>query len=774
MVWGKSKDRLHQSFFDVRIHLFILCGAVFLLLLLASIGQATAQTQGGQGSINIIKSTNFDSTFSFTGTNGIADFDITTSGLTGSNLIDNLPSGSYTITESANSGFSLDNIECDVEFQAVRGPSDPKGTHSGIINIDIPNRQVTIEIQEAENVECTFTNSALPGSITIEKQSDVTGSFDFSGTGAIGSFTLTPSPGSPASNVTSGLDAGTYTVTETATPDFDLIDISCSGDADNGTVIDLAGRQATIDLDPGESIICTFTSQDNFDEDKFRDDSMRAAKGFAYRRARAMLSSEPDRVSFVRRNPDVLWGGADGAEAKNKPVRYAMNVSEGAAQLDVAAATGRTETSNGIGGVELWIEGSFTKADDDISGVAKIDSQYSVVHFGADIQVTENIIIGALASIDRAKEDVDTFDGTTAFKSQEVDGNGWMAGPYLSARLSENLFFNTRFAVGLSQNDLTIPGVVSNDEFETGRALARASLSGNQNFGEDGKWRFTPTASISYFKENLKRYTSKTGVEIPSQSLTLGRAEFEPEIGYRHQTARGTVIEPQLSVAAVWDFDAPDNLAVQGITFKTDDFRGRVEGGVQVNWEGGTSARLSAAYDGIGSSNFDAYSIDAWMDFPFNKPKPRAVRRAPIASPSVQYKECPDGTRVPVMDDCLVVLVETYTPEPIEFIIYFDFDKDDLLPSEASKIDDAVARSLGHELDIIVLEGNTDRAGSENYNDELSVRRALTVRNALIERGIDRNKLRFDAFGENNPAVPTNDGVALRANRRTEVLIRFN
>ncbi|MCI5047586.1 MAG: OmpA family protein [Aquisalinus sp.] len=113
-------------------------------------------------------------------------------------------------------------------------------------------------------------------------------------------------------------------------------------------------------------------------------------------------------------------------------------------------------------------------------------------------------------------------------------------------------------------------------------------------------------------------------------------------------------------------------------------------------------------------------------------------------------------------------------PEPVEFIIYFDFDKSNILPEEMAKIDDAVARTQGRSINIVILEGNTDRAGSNAYNDALSVRRAVSVRKALVARGIPEELITYDAFGEENPAVQTRDGVPLRDNRRTEVRIRFN
>ena len=53
---------------------------------------------------------------------------------------------------------------------------------------------------------------------------------------------------------------GSYTITENTVTGWKLTAISCSGDIDKGSVIDVSARQVTIDLDADEAITCTFTS----------------------------------------------------------------------------------------------------------------------------------------------------------------------------------------------------------------------------------------------------------------------------------------------------------------------------------------------------------------------------------------------------------------------------------------------------------------------------------------------------------------------------------
>ena len=711
------------------------------------------------GSIQIIKQTDTDGTFRFQGDLGV--FALTTSGGSAMRSFDDLTADTYVVREDDLGGFALDDLTCT-------------GDLDGGNVVDLANRQVSIDLDAGETVACTFSNSQILGDITIIKSTiGGEGQFDFSGD--LGDFSIRTRSASGSVGF-SDLQPGSFVVAEALNPDFDLVSISCSGDLDNGSVTDLTARQITIDLDPGESIACTFTNQDNFDEDQFRDDTTDAIKGFSYRRARSMLSAEPDRASFTRRNPEVLWGD-DQKAASREPVRYALNVTQGRTDASFAASTERYDIGDSVGKLGLWIEGQYVKADDE-GGNFDIDNEFGIFYLGADVQATENLVLGALVSYDWTEEHTDFFGSAGSSPlSQEVEGTGWMAGPYLSARLSKNLFFNARMAVGKSDNELTLDSRVEDDEFETDRILARASLTGNRRYGN---WRVTPTASVSYFDEDQDEYVSKTGVTIPAQNFSLGRAELEPEFAYRHETADGTVIEPQFSFAAVWDFETPDDLTLRGFNVPSDELRGRVEGGLQINWPSGNSMRFAASYDGIGANGFDAHSVQAWVDIPFGQQPRRTVSKAqpapsaPLPEPApLSYKDCFDGSRVLEDEPCPEPEVAPRSDEDLVFLVLFDHDKSALLPEEIAKIDRAIANSEGREIKVALLEGHTDRSGSLAYNEPLSLARAVVVRDALIARGIPASKITYRFFGERDPAVPTEDGVRLRANRRTEVVIQF-
>lgn len=72
----------------------------------------------------------------------------------------------------------------------------------------------------------------------------------------------------------------------------------------------------------------------------------------------------------------------------------------------------------------------------------------------------------------------------------------------------------------------------------------------------------------------------------------------------------------------------------------------------------------------------------------------------------------------------------------------------------------------------IAIIGHTDRTGSEDANRKLSLARADAVRRLLIAEGIPEDAISVSWHGENEPVVPTRDGVSEPRNRRVELVVR--
>ncbi len=100
--------------------------------------------------------------------------------------------------------------------------------------------------------------------------------------------------------------------------------------------------------------------------------------------------------------------------------------------------------------------------------------------------------------------------------------------------------------------------------------------------------------------------------------------------------------------------------------------------------------------------------------------------------------------------------------------VNFAFDKSDINPEAARKLDELVA-VLSTSNDRLVLEGHTDWIASESYNYNLSLRRAENVKRYLEQKGIAAGRISMQAYGETRP-VASNETVGGRAaNRRVDI-----
>ena len=110
--------------------------------------------------------------------------------------------------------------------------------------------------------------------------------------------------------------------------------------------------------------------------------------------------------------------------------------------------------------------------------------------------------------------------------------------------------------------------------------------------------------------------------------------------------------------------------------------------------------------------------------------------------------------------------------EPERFMVFFGLDDASISQAQEAKIRDAVRQANEMEDASFSVTGHADTTGSADYNQELSLRRAQNVRDALVARGVDADAISIAARGESQPANPTGDGVRSRENRRVEIVVQ--
>ena len=102
--------------------------------------------------------------------------------------------------------------------------------------------------------------------------------------------------------------------------------------------------------------------------------------------------------------------------------------------------------------------------------------------------------------------------------------------------------------------------------------------------------------------------------------------------------------------------------------------------------------------------------------------------------------------------------------------VYFGFDASNLAPAELAKIE-AVAKHLKETGRVVIVEGNCDERGSNEYNLSLGEIRAIAIRDYLVTLGVDAQFVQTKSYGEEKPAVVGANEGAWSKNRRGEFAV---
>ncbi len=106
--------------------------------------------------------------------------------------------------------------------------------------------------------------------------------------------------------------------------------------------------------------------------------------------------------------------------------------------------------------------------------------------------------------------------------------------------------------------------------------------------------------------------------------------------------------------------------------------------------------------------------------------------------------------------------------------IYFGTDRYDISVTESEKIDtdsNVLNSSIAQNLNV-VIEGNCDEWGTDEYNYALGLKRAKTVKDALATAGVDEGRLSIVSFGESKPKCSEHNAECWQENRRADVKVR--
>jgi peptidoglycan-associated lipoprotein len=105
------------------------------------------------------------------------------------------------------------------------------------------------------------------------------------------------------------------------------------------------------------------------------------------------------------------------------------------------------------------------------------------------------------------------------------------------------------------------------------------------------------------------------------------------------------------------------------------------------------------------------------------------------------------------------------------YTVHFKYDSAAVQKSEDSNLQ-GVASALSSDSSAkLLIEGNCDERGTEEYNRSLGERRALAAREALAKLGVDPARVRTISYGKDKPVDPGHDESAWAKNRRDDFVL---
>lgn len=160
---------------------------------------------------------------------------------------------------------------------------------------------------------------------------------------------------------------------------------------------------------------------------------------------------------------------------------------------------------------------------------------------------------------------------------------------------------------------------------------------------------------------------------------------------------------------------------------------------------GGKTARIVGAGIGGAAGGYVGYRMDEQI---------RELDEA-TAGTGVDVTQTPNG------DGILVNLPD----------VTFAVDSTTVSPAMRAVLDDVAQSMITYPNSLIDVMGHTDSTGSETYNLDLSRRRAESVANYLVSRGVSRARLETLGYGEQYPVADNTTEAGRSQNRRVEIRI---
>lgn len=151
-----------------------------------------------------------------------------------------------------------------------------------------------------------------------------------------------------------------------------------------------------------------------------------------------------------------------------------------------------------------------------------------------------------------------------------------------------------------------------------------------------------------------------------------------------------------------------------------------------------------------------------------NLAAPRAASRATARAAPGPVITMSDDEVTRVFGAALAAL----PPAPRHFTLHFKFESDTLTDQSAALIPEVLQAVKAIPVPEVAVVGHTDTMGDQKANVTLGLKRAVSVRNILVQAGLPPSTVDVSSHGEADLLVKTRDNTPEPRNRRVEITVR--
>ena len=179
------------------------------------------------------------------------------------------------------------------------------------------------------------------------------------------------------------------------------------------------------------------------------------------------------------------------------------------------------------------------------------------------------------------------------------------------------------------------------------------------------------------------------------------------------------------------------------------------------------SLALTISVFAVGCSQKTVSTGGETVSAPVVEESPAAQQTDQDASSSagMAAEESLDATAEPVTSS--LTILEGRSTGPM-LPIYYDFDQSSVKADQKGRVEKNAAYLKSNSAVKIVVEGNCDERGTNEYNMALGERRALSAKKYLVNLGVSENRVNTISYGEEKPLNYGHDELAWSQNRRSD------